>query len=534
MRIAVTDAPGVSSSILWGSLLFAGSMVVQVVSVLLWKPAGGVPVIWFTGALLYAALLTAQVRLWPACVLGFVVGLTTLAAFNDVGALGAFLLASSVGLLCVTSVWLLLRTSGHGKLINRWHCLFGFIAFGLVALPLASAALISWLSPYVGAAAGSVGDWKNIALSHALGYALLVPAWSTIVLRRSIDLRDQSFVSLDAAIFCISLALIWLAWRWLGDITALQPVLILIPAPLIVWAAQRYHLAGSCAVMLAVGLIAIHVSESNRGPFATDDIRSTVLIVQVWILIVAGLALLLGQAMEELSTIRRALAGSQLEIRSLVGKLVKTQEDERARIARDLHDDVNQRLASASIQLSMLKRKTPEHGREGIVRLQQQLYDLSDAIRQLSHELHPSMLKQTGLADALQHLCATQRSTSGPSIIVCVRGQTDALPEDVALGLYRVAQEALSNAIRHAFAKRITIDLDVEADAVNLAIEDDGRGFQARYEGIGKSRGLGLVSIDDRTRLLAGEFVIHTGIGMGTRICIRIPLHERSEQRLHA
>lgn len=538
MRIATTDVPGISSSVTWGAAMFLGTIVAQVLSALLWSHPSGSNIVWIPGGLLFSALLTAHARCWSACLLGFMLGMISFGVLTGAGPLGMFLTALPVMLFIPTTVWLLLRIPTHNDATDRWQSLIGFMAFGMFALPLLSAAAISWLGDWFGIQDPRLIDWQNVALSHALGYTLIVPAWACAVIRHDGLHASRRAGVLDGALFVLALTLIWYAWKWFGELAALQPLLLLMPAPLIVWAAMRYHMAGVCVVVLAVGMMATYISETGQGPFFAGSIGVTTRVVQVWTMLVAALSLLLGQAMEQLSTVRMALRETHREIRKLAGQLVATQEQERARIARDLHDDVNQRLASASILLSMLKRKSPEAAREGMVRLQTQLYELSDAIRQLSHDLHPSMLKQTGLADALRRLCSTERYHNGPAIDVSVKGDTDALSEEVSLGLYRAAQEGLSNAIRHAFAHQIIISLDVDEYTATLVIDDDGRGFDANYDNASASKGLGLVSIDDRARLLDGQFVIHTGVGKGARLCIQIPLQPRelrpSERRLHA
>nr|WP_240733968.1 MASE1 domain-containing protein [Dyella soli] len=516
--------------------MFVGGVFAQIASALLWSYPSGSPVLWIPGGLLFAALLTAHARCWPACLLGFLLGLVAFGVLTGSGPAGMLMLGLPVVVLVPATVWFLLRIPSHDDPIDRWPCLFGFMAFGMVALPLLSAAVVGWLNDWFDLQDPRLQDWQNVALSHALGYTLFVPAWASIVLRGELLQKSRRGGAFDVVFFGLALAFTWYIWKWFGELAALQPVLLLMPAPLIVWSAMRYHLAGVCVVVLAIAMMAIYISETGQGPFYAGSVGVTTRVVQVWTMLVAALSLLLGQAMEQLSSIRMALNDTHVEIRKLAGQLVATQEQERARIARELHDDVNQRLASASILLSMLKRKPPEAAREGMTRLQGQLYELSDAIRQLSHDLHPSMLKQTGLADALRRLCSTERYHNGPAIDVDVRGDTENLPEDVSLGLYRAAQEGLSNAIRHAFAQQIVITLEVDSYFASLTVEDDGRGFDANYDNRGASKGLGLVSIDDRARLLNGKFVIYTGVGKGARLCIQIPLrqHYQQERRLHA
>jgi two-component system sensor histidine kinase UhpB len=213
-------------------------------------------------------------------------------------------------------------------------------------------------------------------------------------------------------------------------------------------------------------------------------------------------------------------------VRELAGRLIVAQEQERARIARDLHDDINQRLAVASIRLSALRRKVDEKNKQDVSQLQSELIALSEDVRHLSHDLHPSMLSQTGLTAALAGLCQNFRHRNGPAIELSVSPHAKDLPEDISLCLYRVAQEGLGNALRHADAKRVEISLQVAHQQVEFIVADNGRGFVTDGEG---GRGLGLLSIDERAKLLGGSYRLQSTVGKGTELCIRIPLETREQ-----
>jgi PAS domain S-box-containing protein len=214
--------------------------------------------------------------------------------------------------------------------------------------------------------------------------------------------------------------------------------------------------------------------------------------------------------------------------RSLSGKLIEAQEQERARIARDLHDDINQRLASASIDISAILRHTndgPMHAELG--RLQTRLIALSEDIRRMSHNLHPSLLQFTGLSAALDALCNSIGDADGPSIVLHLGSQTDDLPADVALCLYRAAQEGLRNAIRHAKASHVDVEFRLSGGCAELRITDDGVGV---VEGA-RPRGLGLFSLEERAKFLGGRFDLTTAPGRGVRISVSIPIRDLERGR---
>lgn len=210
--------------------------------------------------------------------------------------------------------------------------------------------------------------------------------------------------------------------------------------------------------------------------------------------------------------------------RRLSGKLIEAQEQERARIARDLHDDIIQQIASASIDLSSI-RADGGLAEPGLDRLQARLIALSEDVRRISHNLHPSLLDHIGLSTALGQLCGAMRDAHGPSIALLVRSPTDDLSPNVALCLYRAAQEGLSNALRHAAASHIEMELRLVRGYAELSIKDDGVGVSASSRE-GRPRGLGLLSLEERVVFLGGQFDLTTGPGRGVCLNIRLPVRD--------
>ncbi len=220
-----------------------------------------------------------------------------------------------------------------------------------------------------------------------------------------------------------------------------------------------------------------------------------------------------------------ALARSYAEVRDLAGRLIAAQEAERTRIARDLHDDLNQRLAAVAIGLSTLKRRPPADPaalHAGLDRLQQEVSRLTDDVRRLSHELHPGVLEHAGLVGALRGHCDELRAAHGLAVEFAHAGCPARLPADVALCLYRIAQEALRNVVRHAAATTVRVSLDGAAGRVELRVADDGRGFDPA-EG-GWRDGLGVQSMTERARLVGGAATVESRPGGGTVVQATVPL----------
>ena len=213
-------------------------------------------------------------------------------------------------------------------------------------------------------------------------------------------------------------------------------------------------------------------------------------------------------------------------IQELAGRLIIAQEAERKRIARDLHDDINQQLAGLSLALSAIKRRIGAHDpatlEASLTALQQRTLDLADSVRRLSHDLHPSVLQQVGLTVALESHCAEFQRQHGTEVTLGTTGDLTAIPPDAALCLFRTVQEVLRNAAKHANADRIEVVLARENGELTLTIVDNGKGFdlaQVRRAG----GGLGLLSIEERARLLHGSVRIESGAARGTAVRIAIP-----------
>jgi PAS domain S-box-containing protein len=212
--------------------------------------------------------------------------------------------------------------------------------------------------------------------------------------------------------------------------------------------------------------------------------------------------------------------------RDLAGRLINAQEVERRRIARDLHDDLSQQLAGVAIMLSGLKRLAakpnaqPEVDR-AVTTLQERTSSLAQSVRTLSHQLHPNVLQHSGLVETLKQHCAEVQKHHDVEVVLTSSGDLGALSPDVSLCLFRVAQEALANAVRHAGARRIQVQFTGTRDSVELSIADNGLGF-VTSEKMGS--GLGLRSIDERVRLTRGDVQVDSRLGHGTTVRVRIPL----------
>jgi signal transduction histidine kinase len=208
---------------------------------------------------------------------------------------------------------------------------------------------------------------------------------------------------------------------------------------------------------------------------------------------------------------------------TLSGKLMAAQEQERDWIARELHDDLAQRATALSLQLDYIARNLP-HGtskRLGLQHTCDLAADLATSIPRISHQLHSSTLEHLGLAPAAGALCRSLSDRHGIEIDL----RHDELPnlsKDVALCLFRVLQEALNNAVKHAGVQLVTVTLRGTSSEILLSVEDHGVGFDP--EATGRTQGLGIISMTERLNLVAGRIRIESRPGAGTTVHARVPL----------
>jgi signal transduction histidine kinase len=206
-------------------------------------------------------------------------------------------------------------------------------------------------------------------------------------------------------------------------------------------------------------------------------------------------------------------------IRHLSRRLLGEQEAERARIARELHDDMSQRLAILSIELDRLRSdRLPLDSAKRLARAVETTQDISTSVRELSHRLHPSRLQLIGLVAALDNL---RRDLSPPHLSVAFshRDVPQEIDQHIALCLFRVAQEALANAVKHSDAGQVWIDLTGRPSSIALTITDDGKGFDVDSV---PNAGLGLISMRERVESVGGVLEIHTTPDLGTRLTVTI------------
>jgi len=210
---------------------------------------------------------------------------------------------------------------------------------------------------------------------------------------------------------------------------------------------------------------------------------------------------------------------------SVSRRLIEAQEQERVWIARELHDDINQRVAMLCAEAEVLKRRLPGSAmelRSGLDELKLHLVEIGSEVQAISHRLHSSKLEYLGLVVACKSFCNEIAQHHNVGVAFTSENVPQELPKDVSLCLFRVLQESLTNAIKHSGAQRFEAQLRATSGEIQLTVRDEGKGFDAAAAGA--SRGLGLVSMRERVSLVKGVLLIASQPGRGTEITARVPL----------
>jgi PAS domain S-box-containing protein len=219
------------------------------------------------------------------------------------------------------------------------------------------------------------------------------------------------------------------------------------------------------------------------------------------------------------------LGHKQVELESLTGKLIEAQEQERRRIARELHDDFNQRLAALAVELETLERRPdafPEPVVQQLTAVRDHVGQLSDDLHNLAYRLHPSLLEHVGLECAVRDHVTEFMKRTGLPVTLTAREVPGTLAPAVATNLFRVMQESLHNVFKHARATEVTVKLSGSSKGIGLSVRDNGQGFDLEGKAA-RLKGIGLVSMQERMRLMGGFLRIHSLPTDGTKVCAWIP-----------
>ena len=484
----------------------------------LFKPAG-VPIstFWPPNAILLAALLLTPRRMWWALVLA-VLPAHLLVEWQYgvpmVRALGWFAGNAGEALLGAFCI-------GHFRKQER---LFGsvrglaiFLIFGVVAAPLAT----SFLDAAVVHLTGRGGDywvlWLTRLSSNMIANLTVVPTVFFFLRDGKSWLQKATFARwVESCALALGVVFVSVLVFNREPAPGYHPSTLIFLAPLLflLWASVRFGSGTLSACMLAVSFIASWNAVHGRGLLAAASVTESVLYLDILLILFALPTMTLSAVIADR---RRAEELS----RNARNQMIHSQEQERYRIARELHGDLAQKLTLLGIEINHLKA---ELGPSLWLRLQglhDQLSDISTATRDLSHELYPFALEYLGLAAALRTLHRRANAHGKMKVTFSDQNVPVRLDPAISLCLYRVAQEALQNVTVQSEARAVTVELKVESGHVWLLINDDGIGLSAEqlYSG-----SIGLGSARERVMELNGTFKIASTPEAGTKIEAGVPL----------
>jgi len=467
----------------------------------------------YTGnAVLVAVLLLVSRRTWPLLIVADILG----AALHglQVGLTPRMLVLIITGATIENVIAALgLQCCFNG--VPRLNTLKGVCRYLLVA---------AFLGPLIGSLIGAVAiqgyywaNWRMWYFAEALAFVTITPAilsWVSIYPIRIGELFPflSEFALLLGSVVLLSCLVALVHW------TTNPTALLFSFVPFLLWAALRFGSLGVTSSMVAITFLFIWGNVHGSGPFTVSDPLQGVQSLQLFLLSAAAPFVVLAALVEERE-------GTHQVILSLSEKLIAAHEQERSRIARELHDDICQRLAMLALRIEKVN-KTSEKGHMAVSsqleQIRNQCSELTGDVQALSHELHPSILDNLGLIAAIRSFCREISERSGRAVDFVDRDVPGTIPQDVSLSLFRIVQEGLHNAVKYSDAKQFEVYLQGKPAEIELEVRDNGVGFdltQAKNKG-----GLGLINMAERVRLVNGTFHIDSQANQGTRIRVRLPL----------
>jgi two-component system sensor histidine kinase UhpB len=457
---------------------YAGSQI----GFLLTPSGTPIAVFWPPNAILLAALLLTPPRIWWVLVL---------AVFP-----AHLLIQLSIGVPLISALTWFVGNAGEAvlgaicvRLFKNDHPLFEsvygvivFLGFGVLLPTLATSFLDAAGVILTGLGQNYWTLWTTRLTSNILADLTIVP---TIVI---FGVKGLSwFRTANAAAYgesgALAISTVVVSLLVFGKESATSSFWAFLYAllPLLIWALLRFGSGAVSASLLAVVLISSWNTMRGRGPLGSQSIVFAVLSLQFLLTVLAVSFLLSGAVLAE----RRR---DQYSLRAEYGNLVHAQNLEHYRIARELHDNILQRLTLVGLHLDELRAASLVFAKTPFNNVYDQISDISNRIRDLSHDLHPFMLEYLGLPRALRKLCRDSGARCGVTIEFSEYGATALLPSDISTCLFRVAQEALQNIVQYSHAKTVVLELKLANKAVVLRVSHGGVGFDAACpQGVGSA-----------------------------------------------
>jgi len=468
---------------------------------------------WPPSAILLAAFLLAPVHMWWAFLLA-VLPVHLLAQVQAGGtvldALGWFIGNTGgplIGAICV-------RSFKRESLFDSMTGIIVFLGFGVVVTALVKSLLDAAVAAPTGLENGYWVSWTTRLSANMISCLTIVP---TIVLfgQNGVFWMRESTIAkwVEAGLLalCIVFVSIFVFGKANMDTNSI-PGLIYAPLPLLLWAAVRFGVVGVSASALAVALISAWEVSLGRGPLTGVSISNQVLSQHVRV----------GTLAVSLMLLLAAIAEHRRGEKSLRNQLIYNQEQERHRLARDLLEDIVQPLILIGLELDKLRTDFDDLLNPPLDKLREQVSIVSEAMRKVSHELHPFIVEYLGIAKAIKILCQHTGTQTSLEISFSEEGVPPHLPMHISLCLYRVTQAALQNIVKRSRACSVAIELKVSNGRVFLQIADDGAANSHEQE-------VRIGSMRERLAALDGTFEVRVGHpDKGKTIVASVPLEPAS------
>ena len=474
--------------------------------------------LWPGCAILVAGLLMVRFRTWvvliPAGLAGFVlydlqagVPITSIAWFVPADAIQV--LIAALGLrYCFDGVPQLNSVAGLAK----------YSFFAVFLGPLAAAFISAF-----GVGNDYWSSWRICFLSDVLAFVTVTPAiLSWVGNGRASTGKSRAYYVEAGAQLTVLVLLGFLTFA--SSAMSGSPALFYSLVPVLLWSALRIGWMGVSTSMIVISFLSIWGAVHGRGPFAVQGPLGNPLWLQLQLFLIFAAApfMVLAAAIEE-----RKLAEQTLAV--VNHKLIEAQDQERARVARELHDNLGQRLSLLTIELDVLAHSSTENPpelRNGIAHTLEQASLITSDLHTLSHGLHSRTLELLGVAAAIKGFCKDLRKQRKVEIDFSFHDLPSPVPPLVALCLFRVLEEGLQNAVKHSGVRHFQVGLWEVSSEIHLTVSDRGVGFDPNATR--ESHGLGLISMHERMQGVHGCLSIESQPNLGTTVHARVPLSSNS------
>lgn len=473
---------------------------------------------WPGCAILVSVLLMVRTSVWPALIFASFTGfvLYDLQVGVPVASIAWFIPADTIQVL-IAAIGLR-YCFGRAPRLNSVDSLAKYGLFAVLLAPFA-AAFIS--------ARGIPGNywvsWKTSFLSEVLAFITLAPAILGWFIEGPEWVHKPRAYHVEFG-FLAGATVLLSYFTFAADTKNDSPALLYSLIPFLLWSALRFGWIGTANLLVIISFFAVWGVVRERGPFVAEGPEDSMLALQLFLIFASIPFMILTAVVED-----RQLAGEKLA--GLGRKLIEAQEEERKRIARDIHDDYTQRIAMLSIRVEEMSKNFGDSSPEAEERLRElfeSIGQLATDMHSLSHQLHSSTLESLGLVAGVRSFCREFARREQIAVDFEHEKVPPGVPADAALCLFRVVQEGLRNVRKHSGAKDAAVRLDCSGGKLHVRISDHGKGFDLGVPP--ESGGIGIWSMRERVRLLGGRLRVQSRLMQGTEIDAWLPIDSECEQ----